>query len=398
MADEKEQEKVDQEFEEKELEQQTADALDWDEDVSKDPEGDEPWEGEEKSDEDESKANDEVAAKEEEEPEKATEKSEESIESEVDEDGVKTYTLNGKKYTPEEIIADEKLLDNLATHHNQVGNFQKLLDEEREAKSEQAKAIKQLEAEKAAIEREWVARKMTEETEARKKADKPEEAPAPVPRPANKVLQAQLKPYIDQLKEDGRLTDDEIDEHGGLIAEYVYDYANMSALVNKVAAAALQKIDEQAKRIEQIEHFVNPAIQSWSREQAERSDVDIQKEAAAIEGYDELKDPENWEKLKKHISDKIAASPKDSEGRPTFDPIFDAETMASQWDALNGPATRKALAELKKRAEEQKKDEAQKAGGSAASGGKKPTKRQKPKGPLTPAEEALDFGDGRYAG
>jgi hypothetical protein len=402
MADKKEQTIEDQGFSDEELKEQQDDALDWD-NSSKNPEGDEPWEGEEESEKEESKADDEVAVEEEADADVANKESEESTDADDSEDGddaddgVKTYTLDGKKDTAEEIASSPELLDKMSTHYNQVGNFQKLLDEEREAKSEQAKAIEQLEAEKQAIEREWVAKKMAEENKASKDAEK-SEAAEPPPRPANKVLQAQLKPYIDQLKTDGRLTDDEIDEHSGLIAEYIFDQANTTTLINKVAAAALAKIEETTKRIEQIEHFVNPAIKTWSKEQAEREDVSIQKKAAAIEGYDELNDPENWENLKKYISEKIAASPKDGEGRPTFDPIFDPETMAAQWDAMNGPVTRKALAELKKRAEEEKKEEARKASGSASSGGKKPKKKQKPKGPLTPQEEALDFGDGRYAG
>ncbi|MHC4703358.1 MAG: hypothetical protein ACYTFQ_22560 [Planctomycetota bacterium] len=395
MAEKKEQEEVDQDFSEAEIQEQHDAALDWDEDVSKDLDGDEPWEEDEKSDEGEGKADDEVAVKEDDEPEVATKDDEESTDGD---DSPATYTLDGEKYTAEEVAANPELLDKMATHYNQVGNFQKLLDEEREAKSEQAKAIEQLEAEKQAIEREWVARKMSDENEARKRAEEVTEEVEPTPRPANKVLQAQLKPYIDQLKEDGRLTEDELDEHKGLIAEYIFDQVNTQTLINKVAAAALQKIDAQSKRIEQIESFVNPAIQSWSREQAERDNVDMQKKAAAIEGYDELSDPENWEKLMRYVSEKVAASPKNSEGRPTFDPIFDAETMAAQWDAMNGPVTRKALAELKKRAEAEKKEEAKKAGGSAASGGKTPKKKPKPKGAPTAEDEALDWGDGRYAG
>ncbi|MHC4121908.1 MAG: hypothetical protein ACYSWO_30955 [Planctomycetota bacterium] len=344
MAEKKEQEEVDQGFSEAEIQEQHDAALDWDEDVSKDLDGDEPWEEDEKSDEGESKADDEVVVEEDDEPEVATKDDEESTDGD---DSPATYTLDGEKYTAEEVAANPELLDKMATHYNQVGNFQRLLDEEREAKSEQAKAIEQLEAEKQAIEREWVARKMSDENEARKRAEETTEEVEPTPRPANKVLQAQLKPYIDQLREDGRLTEDELDEHKGLIAEYVFDQVNTQTLINKVAAAALQKIDAQSKRIEQIESFVNPAIQSWSREQAERDNVDMQKQAAAIEGYDELSDPENWEKLMKYVSEKIAVSPKNSEGRPTFDPIFDAETMAAQWDAMNGPVTRKALAELK---------------------------------------------------
>jgi hypothetical protein len=410
MADNKEQEKVDQnsseeKFSEEEVKEQYESALDWDEDVSKDLDGDEPWEGEEDPKPDEGKADDEVVDKDTADPEIATKEEEESTDdgdddvvASTDDDGVTTYTLDGKKYTAAEVASNPELLSKMATHYNQVGHLNKLLDEEREAKSKQAEAIAQLEAENKAIESEWVKRKMAEDNAAAKAAEEAKEEIEPTPRPSNKVLQAQLKPYIDQLKEDGRLTEDEIDEHSGLIAEYVYDNANMTNLINKVAAAALSKIDAQTKRIEQIEHFVNPAIKTWSREQAEKADVEIMKKAAAIEGYKELEDPANWEKLKKYVSEKIAASPKDSEGNPTFDPIFDAETMAAQWDAMNGPTTRKALAELKKRAEDAKKEEARLAGGDSSSGGKKPRKKSKPKGAPTPQDEALDWGDGRYAG
>jgi hypothetical protein len=390
MADEekKEQEQLDQEYE---------DALDFGGGGVEDSRGsqeDEPWDDDDKEAEEE-QAKDEVAEedekeeKEEEDEDVATKGSEESIEEEEDEEGETTYTLDGKKYTAEEVIADPKLLGKMATHYNQVGNLSKLLDEERATVTAREEAIAQLEAENSKIEREWIAGKMAEEARRREAAEK--EAPAPAPRPSSEVLKTQIKPYIDKLHKDGRLTEDEVEEHSGLIAEYVYDTATRDRTLQTVATELL-------RRIEQIEQFVNPAIKDWDAEKAARADVSIQAQAAKIEGYEELSDPENWEKLKKYISDKIAASPKDSEGRPTFDPIFDAETMAGQWDAMSGPTTRKALAALKKRAEKQKAEDAKKASGSATTGGKKPKKKPQKKGAPTEQEAALDWGDGRYAG
>ena len=395
LEDKKEQEEVDQEFE---------DALDFGGEGSEDSRGshgneDEPWEEDTKETEEEQPET-KAAEEEEEETEEVvtTEDDDKSIEAgeassdEGDEDGeegVDTYTLDGKKYTAEEVAADPKLLSKMATHYNQVGNLQKLLDAERTNVSTRDEAIVQLEAEKQKIEREWVGRKMAEEAERREAAE--QEQSAPPPRPQTELLKTQLKPYIDQLQKDGRLTEDEVEEHSGLIAEYVYDYANITKLVQGVAAEAF-------KRIEQIEHFVNPAIKDWDAEKAVRAEKSVHEQAAKIEGYEELSDPENWETLKKYVSEKIAASPKDSKGRPTFDPIFDAETMASQWDAMHGPTTRKALAALKKRAEDEKKSDAKKASGSATTGGKKPAKKQKKKGAPTPSDDALNWGDGRYAG
>jgi hypothetical protein len=397
MADE---EKKEQE----QLDQEVADALDWDGAGAEDSLGsygdeDEPW----ADDADESKeeqAKEAAEEKEEADAEVATEDDKESSESddaeedgaEVDEDGVATFTLDGKKYTAEEIAADPKLLSKMATHYNQVGNFQKLLDEERTNVSARDEQIAQLELEKQKIEREWIARKMAEENKRQQAAAEP--APEPPPRPSTEVLKTQLKPYIEQLHKDGRLTEDEVDEHSGLIAEHIYDYANITKVIQEVAAQAFN-------RIEQIEQFVNPAIQSWDAEKAVREEETVHQQAAAIEGYEELADPETWESLKKYISDKIAASPKNSDGRPTFDPVFDAETMAEQFDAMQGKTLRKALAEQKKRAEKQQKEDAKRAGGSATTGGKSPKKKPKKKGAPTPHDEALDFGsgqDGRYAG
>jgi len=385
--------------EQKQLDQELDDALDWDGSGTERSRGsydDEPWEDDKADESKEEDAGEEAATEEGEDEEVATKEEEESTESddseddEAEEGDVTTFTIDGKKYTSEEIASDPKLLSKMATHYNQVGHFQKLLDEERANLSARDASIAQLEQEKQAIEREWIKRKMAEDNE--REAQK-QKAEAPKPRPNNKTLQHQLKPYFEQLKADGRLTEDELEEHGGLIAEYMYDYANMQRLVESVAVITSRALG----RIDELEGFVNPAVQKFGEQEALRYHEKVQKEAAAIEGYEELADPENWEKLIRYISEKVAASPQDEKGRPQFDPIFDPETMAQQWDAMQGPVLRKALAEQRKKAEAQMKSDAKMAGGSATSGGKTPKKKPKQKGAPTPTDDALDWGDGRYA-
>lgn len=357
----------------------------------KDPE-DKPWDEGDDEDKEEEQSDDDQKADEtdDEDEEVATKDSEESTEDddESSDDGAPTYTLDGKKYTAEEVAADPELLGKMTTHYNQVGNLQKLLDGERETLSSKDEAIAQLEAEKRQIQDEWTRLKMAQEAAQNQPAA---EETKPAQRPSTKVLTEHFKPILDQMKEDGRLSEDEIDEHSGLVAEYLFDTIQTRSTVEEVAKYFAKEIDE-------IKRFIQPAIQTWSRDEAVRADASTQKEAAGLEGYEDLESPENWESLKQYITKKIANSPKNSDGSPQFDPIFDAETMREQWDAMQGATIRKALGAAKAAAEKQKKEDARKAGGSASGGGKAPAKKPKPKKPLTESDEALDWGDGRYAG
>ena len=378
---------------EQELEQEMTDALDFgtsiDESLGSHEQEEEVVEAKETEEEvvaaDDVEASDQV----EETEVVATEEAEESTEEVVDEDGDVTYTLDGKKYTAEEISSDPKLLAKLATHYNQVGHHQKLTDEQKGLVTERDAQIVQLEAEKQRIEQEWTRKKMEEDFAQRKAAETKAEEPAPE-RPSSELLKTNLKPYLAELKEAGRLTEDELDEHSGLISEYIYDTMETRNIIQEVAAYF-------AKKIENLEGFVNPAIETWDREQAIRADVSVQKDAAAIEGYEEIADPEQWEKLKAYITSKITSSPKDAEGNPLFNPVFDAETMAEQFDAMQGKDLRAALGAKKKQAVAAKKADAKKAGGSSSGGGKIPKKKPVAKKPKTESEDAMDWGDGRYA-
>ncbi len=378
----------------KQSEQEELDALDFggggiESDRGSYGDEDEPEITEDPSTEEELEADDEqVDDQDGDDEEVATEDDEESTEDDELEASDPTITIDGKKYTKDELTPE--LLSKMATHYNQVGHQQKLTKEQKDLVTERDERIVQLELEKQRIEQEWTRKKMAEEFEQRKAAEV-REAPKPTPRPDPKVLSSQFEPYLKELKETGRLTEDELDEHSGLISEYIYDTLETRNIIQQITAHLVQRLDA-------IEGFVNPAIQNWDKEQAIRSDEQIHKEAAAIEDYEELADPETWEKLKAYITRKISDSPLDSAGNPTFNPIFDAETMAEQFDAMQGKSLRAALTAKKKKATATKKADAKKAGGSASSGGKAPRKRPKPKKEPTDADAALDWGDAKYAG
>jgi len=382
-----------------ELEAEAQDALDFGDSDYEEPEKtdeDQPWDEEEEKPEEEQPEDEKADDQEVEDKEVATEEEVESTEEEAaaeeDEDGVQTFTLDGKKFTAEEIAADPELISKMATHYNQVPHFQKIAEDHKATIAEREEALAKAEAENQRLYNEWTRTRMQNEDERKRAAQaEADKAAAPPPRPATDILKTQLKPYIDSLKTDGRLTEDEVDEHSGLISEYIYDTLETRELIKNVTA-------HFAKELDSLKGFINPAIKTWDEEQAIRSDADIQKGAAAIEGYEALAKPEKWDELKAYITNKISNSPKDSEGRPLFDPVFDAETMAEQFDAMEGKAMRAALGKKKKAAKKATKDDARKAGGSATSGGKAPKKRPKPKKPLTEADEALNWGDNKFAG
>ena len=376
--------------EQEQLDQEAEDALDFSGEgveASRGSYGDDDDEDYDDTDGEE-QAEDEDGEEQEDDEEVATEDEEGSIEEDDDEASSSSFTIDGKKYTAEQIASDPKLLSKMATHYNQVGNFQKLAEERSALVKEREEQIQQLEAEKRKIMDEWTRMQMLREQEQYRQQPQEQQAPA---RPAPDQIRAAMKPLVANLAKEGRLTEDELDEHEGLIAEYLFDSLSTRKLIEDVTSYF-------AKEINSIRGFIDPAVKSWDEDRARQADASVQSEAAKIEGYEDLADPQIWNELKQYITKKVLNSPKDSEGNPTFNPIFDAETMAEQFDAMQGRIMRTALRKTKKTAEQIKKGQAKKATGSASSGGKAPQKKQRPKGRLTPAEAALDFGDSRYAG
>ncbi len=131
-------------------------------------------------------------------------------------------------------------------------------------------------------------------------------------------------------------------------------------------------------------------------EQRQQQDVvfweqNVQQGVAAKPGYEALAKPEEWERLKLFISEKVNASPKTAEGKPTFDPQFDVDSMAQMFDAMTGAEMRATLMALKATQEKADKQTATMAGGETAAKAGTPPIKQPSK--MTPEQEAMDFHD-----
>lgn len=330
-------------------------------------------------------AEDKEAVEEEEELEDATSEDESTEEEEEQEAG--TVTIDGKKYAVNSLTPE--LISKMATHYNQVGHFQKIAEERDREIASRDERLRQLEQQNRQVMDEWTAQKMRSEQARLREEERTLQQTAP-PRPSTAQLATAFKPYIDKLQEEGRLTIDEADEHAGLVAEYLYDTYTRDQKTSEL-------FNNLTQRLAQLEDFVSPAVKSWDERTALERDAEIRKAVSGMEGYEELKDPQKWEELKGYVTRKILNSPKDPQGNPLFDPIFDAETMAEQWDAMQGKVLRKTLSATKKKTQEQIESDRRKAAGSAATGGATPPRKKARKGPLTPEEDALDFTDNRRA-
>jgi hypothetical protein len=197
---------------------------------------------------------------------------------------------------------------------------------------------------------------------------------------------------LDKLVTDGRLTQDQRNEFGNVLAEYMFDQQNTTNLINNVVALGEQRI---AQIEQQLFGEIVPDVQQRKRTDAYSADYYVQQTAAAQPGYEALATPEEWNRLKLFIAEKVNASPRDAEGNPTFDPMFDAPSMMQMYDAMTGADLRAKLAEQKAAQEAAAAAVASKAGGETAARASKPPLRQPSK--MTPEDEAMDFSDPRLA-
>lgn len=286
------------------------------------------------------------------------------------------YTLpSGKKVTQSELAADPKLLEQLVTHSNQLSHFQTLAEE------------RQLALTEAEIERRRLLDQFTaQEMQRQAAAVQPE--PDPPQRPEAKVLEGMYSPHIDKMVEAGRITADQKTEFGGIISEYLFDLQNVHNLINTVVQAG----QERFHGLESSLHGeVVPDVQRRQQQDAVSLDQNVWQNVAARPGYESLTEQAEWNRLKLFITEKVNASPRDANGNPTFDPIFDGDTMAQMYDAMTGAGTREALIALQKAREEADKQETALAGGeTSARSGPPPPKQPSP---LTPEQEAMDFTD-----
>lgn len=276
---------------------------------------------------------------------------------------------------------DPELFKKMATHYNQVGHFQQLAEQ-------RASEIEQIQQQNQAVLNDYVQRQMYEEQQAQLRAQQ-EQMGIANERPGGEQLMAQFGPYIKQLHEQGRVSIDEMDEHSGLIGEYLYDQARTAHTLQ----TGFGIVDQ---RIRQLEELVIPDLQQRTQQNAVQRDNAVREEVAAMDGYEDLQTPENWERLKAFVADKVVNSPRDQYGNPTFDPIFDGPTMAQMYDAMTGQIMRQAMAKNKEARQATDKVAAQRASGVPASTGNRPAAPSS-KPSMTEESDALDFGDPRKA-
>lgn len=288
------------------------------------------------------------------------------------------YTLpGGKKVTQADLAKDPELLNKLVTHSNQLTYFQQLA-EERETKLNLA------EAEKRKLLDQYTEWEM-QQAAAAQQQQQPQE---PLKRPETKVLEGMYSPHLDKMVADGRLTEDQKGEFGNVISEYLFDLQNVHNLINSVVQAGTERF---AGLEGSLLGEVVPDVQRRQHQDAVSMDQNVQQNVAARPGYESLAEPAEWNRLKLFIAEKVNASPRDAEGHPTFDPIFDGDTMAQMFDAMTGADTRAALIALKQAQEQAAKNEAVMAGGeTSARTGAPPPKQPSP---MTPEDEAMDFTD-----
>lgn len=294
------------------------------------------------------------------------------------------FTLpGGKKVTKAELIADDTLLGKLVTHSNQVANFQRLSDERKQK-------LEQLEAENRRILDQYTAWQMQQQAQQQMQQQAQQQAPQ---RPTPQVLESAFAPQLDQLVKDGRLTQDHRLEFGPLIAEYMYDYQNLTNMVGEVIQAGRQEFASIQNR---LQGEVVPSVEQFRAQQAQSFDQQVQQSVAGIQGYEALSDPNEWNRLKLFIAEKVNASPRLPNGRPSFDPQFDPETMAQLYDAMTGSEVRQKLAiELARQQQAANQTTAMTGGEASARAGSPVIKKP---GKLSPEDEALDFGQPHMMG
>lgn len=288
------------------------------------------------------------------------------------------FTLpGGKKVTKAELIADEKLLGNLVTHSNQLSHFQRLA-EERKAQADEAQAEARRVLDQFTM----------QQMHAQQAQQAQQEQQQQEQRPPSQALEAMYAPHLDKLVEDGRLTQDHRQEFGPLIAEHMYDMQQIRNMLGAVYQAGLQEFGQIYQTLEQD---VVPDVTQFRTQWAVQADQQVQQEVATISGYEGLADQNEWNRLKSFIQEKVNASPRLPNGRPSFDPQFDAVTMAQMYDAMTGADLRAQIAAEKARLEQQANQTTNLVGGETAAkaGGAPPPKQP---AQMTPEQDAMDFG------
>jgi hypothetical protein len=290
----------------------------------------------------------------------------------------RVYTLpGGEKIKESELIANPDLLNKLVTHSNQLTHYQSLADQRK-------KQLEEAELDRRRMLDEYTAWQMQQQQMQQMQTAAPEPQ-----RPGNQVLQGIFSPHLDSLVQQGRLTADQKEEFGNVLCEYMFDIQNLYNMGTNLATALSQRIDEVGAT---VAGDLIPDTQRRRQIDAVQEDKAVQAKVASQPGYESLQDPNEWERLRSFILEKVYASPRNPDGSPSFNPNFDPETMAQMYDAMTGGDVRKTLEALKSQASKRDTQNTAMAGGETTS---KAGSTPKPKQPskMTPEEEAMDFSD-----
>lgn len=287
------------------------------------------------------------------------------------------YTLpGGRKITKQELVDDPELLEKLVTHSNQVSLFQRLA-EERKAEMEK------MQAEHRQALDQFTSWQMQMQAQQAQQQQQPQPE-----RPPSAALEAAFAPHLDNLVKQGRLTEDQRSEFGPVIAEYLFDHKLVFDAMREIYRQGSEEIASLKSR---LENEIAPTAQQFQERQLIDQETALWQEASSIPGYEALKDPNEWNRLKTFVYEKMVASPKDQNGRPTFDPVMDAQTAAQLYDAMTGAEMRAAIAaEKAKQTAAADRTGAMVAGETSAKAGTPP---KKPARPMTEEEDAMSFGD-----
>lgn len=293
----------------------------------------------------------------------------------------KSWTLDGgETVTAAQLAENPDLITQIVTRSNQAVNYQRLAEQRGQQASE------------ADAERRRLLDQYTDwQMQQAQNVQQAQTAP-PLQRPPAAAITGHFSPAIDKLVEDGRLTEDQKSEFGGVISEYMYDHQKVINMINEVVNAGTQRIDYLEN---QLFGEVVPDVDRRKQMDALMVDQNVQQTVAAQAGYESLADQGEWNRLKLFIAQKVNASPRDHQGNPTFDPQFDTETMAQMYDAMTGGAMRAKLEAHKAAQEEASKQTVAQAGGETSARAGRPAPRQPSK--LSPGDEAMDFSDPRMA-
>jgi hypothetical protein len=350
------------------------DDLKVDEDQKK-PEADEK----EKAADDQAK---ETSEKEAEATPEAEEKQEEKPvqeELKLEQEEIHEITLpDGSKMAVPKELAEHEQFKKLVTQDHQVAHYQKLAEERQAQLDELQKQQDQKRQEAIDI----LLQQQAAQAEQAQQQQQVQQFQRP---PADKIKE-HFTPMIAQMQAEGRITEEEAYDHGGLIAEQLFQNALLE------------------QKIAQLEHGMTQVVTAmptqemfdlFRAQQVQTEEAKLLAEVSNRQGYEDLTNPDEWQKLKDFVAQKIANSPKDGEGNPTFNPLFDADTVCALYDAMMAPTWRAAIQKQRAQAEEDAKTSAKQAAGDSAS--KAPAKPTPPKAPMTPELDAMTFDDPKAA-